>query len=447
MHLSQTSGKSLLETLFSKWYRFFGGNIAISPDEYTTKESYIQSLNLQSIRLISFNIFTFTFIFFPLDFLYLSGWPDKLRQLLIWRVVFGSAVFAAWLVLRKMRPEQLTTPLWLLTVSGGTAVGCVFGSFLGPFSEPWMAAFLFAPFISMFFVTSLLIRILCNLTFMGVGFGAVLVVDVHFFDSPFFLTYLAFTLVAIGLAILMGYFYTLVIHQNFKRSLSLRRQHLQLEQRVEERTRQVAGALLTLENSQQDTRQRLARGLQENLGHLLQTHQQSLQEFQSRHREDETVQEELDDFLKELQDIQKSIHNIVAETHYNVWQELPFSEALGQWLAPYKQSSEFDVELKSEVDESDLKQKVTLVLYRVVQEAMTNIRKHAQATKVQISAFREEGCLALLIQDNGKGFVLGEPKTGFGLMGTRERVQAIGGLYELHSLPGQGTQVKVSIPL
>jgi signal transduction histidine kinase len=87
-------------------------------------------------------------------------------------------------------------------------------------------------------------------------------------------------------------------------------------------------------------------------------------------------------------------------------------------------------------------------LMRIVQEALTNIRKHAQACTVSISAFGREGVAIIEIQDNGKGFSPEDIQTSqYGLRSMRERAESIGADFQVVSTPGSGTVVRLQIPI
>lgn len=90
---------------------------------------------------------------------------------------------------------------------------------------------------------------------------------------------------------------------------------------------------------------------------------------------------------------------------------------------------------------------VNTAFYRVVQESLTNICKHAQATAVTVQLYQQAGILHLLIEDNGKGFNPAQNTTGFGLQGMRERVAALDGQFNLCSQLGTGCRISVSLPL
>jgi len=88
-----------------------------------------------------------------------------------------------------------------------------------------------------------------------------------------------------------------------------------------------------------------------------------------------------------------------------------------------------------------------ITLYRIVQESLTNIAKHAQAKTVTVELEQHTGMIQLSIADNGQGFKPTQNTTGFGLQGMRERAVALGGQFHLHSQPEKGCRISVSLPL
>jgi glucose-6-phosphate-specific signal transduction histidine kinase len=110
------------------------------------------------------------------------------------------------------------------------------------------------------------------------------------------------------------------------------------------------------------------------------------------------------------------------------------------------------IELSVSGDFAALDETRALVLYRLVQEALINIARHAQATQVQIRiaagrAADPAPCVEILIADDGAGADLGAPRPGLGLVGMRERVSALGGSITLASERGAGFKVKASLPM
>ncbi|HEV8646267.1 MAG TPA: ATP-binding protein [Burkholderiales bacterium] len=94
----------------------------------------------------------------------------------------------------------------------------------------------------------------------------------------------------------------------------------------------------------------------------------------------------------------------------------------------------------------DLDEQTNITLYRLVQECLTNVAKHAEATQVAVSMTRAAQDVRFSFSDNGKGFDPSQKRRGLGLVGLRERVEALAGHFELESAPGRGVHVKALIP-
>jgi signal transduction histidine kinase len=107
------------------------------------------------------------------------------------------------------------------------------------------------------------------------------------------------------------------------------------------------------------------------------------------------------------------------------------------------------VELKMELSTAErLPAKVETVLFRITQEALTNVVKHADAKTVQITFAREDGSVVLTVDDDGRGFSrAGVPAEEFGLVGMRERTTSVSGELVIESKPGAGTRLTVKIPV
>lgn len=90
---------------------------------------------------------------------------------------------------------------------------------------------------------------------------------------------------------------------------------------------------------------------------------------------------------------------------------------------------------------------VSTAVYRIIQESLTNICKHTKSTEVKLQLITTKTSLQLRIQDNGTGFDLKQNTTGFGLQSMRDRTLALGGNFNINSVPGSGCQITIDIPL
>jgi signal transduction histidine kinase len=94
-----------------------------------------------------------------------------------------------------------------------------------------------------------------------------------------------------------------------------------------------------------------------------------------------------------------------------------------------------------------LTEEALIALYRIVQEALTNVARHAQATTVNITVRQDSCCCQLEINDDGLGF---DPSANrgksFGLLGMQERIEQLGGEFSISTAPGKGARIEVRIP-
>ncbi|HYR83993.1 MAG TPA: ATP-binding protein, partial [Terriglobia bacterium] len=94
---------------------------------------------------------------------------------------------------------------------------------------------------------------------------------------------------------------------------------------------------------------------------------------------------------------------------------------------------------------------VEIALFRIAQEALNNVAKHARARHVEIALDHANGVCVMSVQDDGIGFdrveaTSDKPKPGLGMVTMRERAQAVGGRFEVQALPGRGTRLTVRVP-
>ena len=116
-------------------------------------------------------------------------------------------------------------------------------------------------------------------------------------------------------------------------------------------------------------------------------------------------------------------------------------------IHPVRLAQKLHIELKaSNFDETGLPENKKLMLYRIIQEALSNIIKHAQATAVQIKLVRKSRAVVLCIRDNGQGFALENVRKGLGLANIRNRAELFAGIVTIKTAPGAGCTLKVVIP-
>jgi signal transduction histidine kinase len=141
----------------------------------------------------------------------------------------------------------------------------------------------------------------------------------------------------------------------------------------------------------------------------------------------------------------KEVRQSVRALRIEVRQEEPLETAIASLAEDFRQSTGISVFAKIQI-KGVLSQQVIKSLHRIVQEALTNICKHAQATAVVIQLKTTSTQVCLSVEDNGQGFSIGAPG-GFGLQGMQERVAALGGSFSIRSEPKNGCRIVVELPI
>ena len=99
------------------------------------------------------------------------------------------------------------------------------------------------------------------------------------------------------------------------------------------------------------------------------------------------------------------------------------------------------------MDSERLAPDVESTIYRMVQEALTNVAKHAAATRLEIALLMKDDAVSIEVRDDGRGFDPAHPANGFGLVGIRERVLLVDGEVTITSAEGRGTVIRALIPV
>jgi PAS domain S-box-containing protein len=146
------------------------------------------------------------------------------------------------------------------------------------------------------------------------------------------------------------------------------------------------------------------------------------------------------------------VHHFARELRPTVLDDVGLISALHTFMKTFKEETGIQVSLSAFAAVEQVKVDKRIVFYRVVQEALTNVARHARASRVEVSIQKRDGAVRMIIKDNGKGFPAetarrGQKNKRLGLVGMRERVEMVGGQFAIESEPGQGTTITAQIPL
>lgn len=210
---------------------------------------------------------------------------------------------------------------------------------------------------------------------------------------------------------------------------------------ISERTRRISA----LYDGQEFERQRISRDLHDGLAQHLIAVKLTLENMISR--------KEFDD-EKKISDLKQQIINSIEELRKISYDLAPASlmdfsleGALENLCIQVQKNSGIHIDFSSYGELSGLDQRSKIYLYRIVQEALNNTIKHAEATEVDIQITETRDHYVLMIEDNGKGFDFNknEPGLGKGLFNIRERSIMLNGTFDVESFPGKGTTIRIKI--
>jgi signal transduction histidine kinase len=146
------------------------------------------------------------------------------------------------------------------------------------------------------------------------------------------------------------------------------------------------------------------------------------------------------------------VHRFALELRPTVLDDLGLIPALHTFMKSFRKQTGIRVSLAAFAEVEQVNGDKRTVLYRVAQEALTNVARHAQASQAEVKIQKLNGAICMKIIDNGKGFqdqhvLHGKKKKRLGLLGMRERLEMVSGNFAIQSSPGKGTTVIAQIPL
>ena len=205
-------------------------------------------------------------------------------------------------------------------------------------------------------------------------------------------------------------------------------------------------ALQRVVSAQEQERRRLARELHDETGQALTSILLGLRTI-----EEAKGEVELDAALTEVRDLVRAtlqdVRQLAVELRPKALDDFGLVAALERLTSSFEEQTGISMEFQSSLPAGRLSPEVETALYRIVQEALTNIVKHSRAGRVSIVVGRKDGAVSVVVEDDGVGFDPARTREeGLGLIGMRERVALLGGRLTIESRPGAGTTFVAEVP-
>jgi PAS domain S-box-containing protein len=241
--------------------------------------------------------------------------------------------------------------------------------------------------------------------------------------------------------------------QTMANQIAVAVENARLQQVVAKHAQDLKDLYSQLLKTTENERKRIAQELHDQVGQMLQSMKMNLdwikRAFTSRPEKLEKMQDWLSDTEELLAQTIEDIRDLTFELRPSMLDDFGLIPALRSYVENYSTRSNIKVSLKIRDKEYLFPPEVVITLYRVVQEALTNVAKHANASLVSVSVSQRGSAAVLSVRDNGIGFDsdkwLSAPK-GMGLLNIKERVDMLGGSFEIISHPRKGTKLNIQIP-
>ena len=231
------------------------------------------------------------------------------------------------------------------------------------------------------------------------------------------------------------------------RDITRRKQEEDKLRRSRQQLRELSACLLSM---REEERTRIARAIHDDLGQALTALKMDLAWLQKRlDARQKTQLEKTRDMAELIDTIVQTVRGLATELRPGILDDIGLLAAIEWQLQEFQRRTDIACELTSSLEEISLDEAGATTVFRIFQEALTNVARHAQASRVEVSVEETAEALIVHISDNGRGITPDEhdnPKS-IGLLGMRERAWQRGGEVRIQGTAGKGTAVTIWLPL
>ncbi|MEH7306262.1 sensor histidine kinase [Neobacillus drentensis] len=220
-------------------------------------------------------------------------------------------------------------------------------------------------------------------------------------------------------------------------------QYLAIRYEITERKRverELQKMMTTIINVQEEERKRLSRNLHDGIGQNLYSHLITINRLLAEMDHPLLLQ-----MQTEATELIEEIREISWELRPSVLDDLGLVPAIRSFLSRYSDHYNMDVYFECVLNRR-LDISIELTIYRIIQEALTNVRKYAEVTEAKVTIREIDDVLRVMIEDKGKGFDVKNQTVGVGLFSMDERARSVGGELVISSSPGKGTKLILEVP-
>lgn len=233
----------------------------------------------------------------------------------------------------------------------------------------------------------------------------------------------------------------------FVRDITERKKALQ---QIENYTLQLQQLTAHLQSIREEERRRIGREIHDDLGQQLTAIKMDVAWIDKKIPDESSLlKKKLENIIQLLDGTNRSVRRILSELKPSILDEYGLLDALEWQGKQFTANTGIPVEISANQKEIQLSEDIATCIFRVFQESLTNITRHAHAKKVLASLFVSKDSISVCIEDDGNGFenpaIYGN--RSFGILGMQERVRSLGGNFEIKSVVGKGTTISITIPV
>jgi PAS domain S-box-containing protein len=236
---------------------------------------------------------------------------------------------------------------------------------------------------------------------------------------------------------------------------TLELQHLTetLEQRVKERTAELANLSAQLVSAQENERRRVSYDLHDNVWQMLVAIRFAIDNLFSSQEDWRALRNKSKQVTTDIVDLVGKIRSMQGDLWPYVLDDIGLGATIDWYCREFRKNhSGLVIEMKNEITEREIPSSAKIVIYRILQETLSNVAKHSQATRVTLRFMKRDHGMEFTVEDNGIGFDPEEtiakraPWGGLGLLSIKARTELSGGILGIESVKGSGTTIRASWP-
>lgn len=166
------------------------------------------------------------------------------------------------------------------------------------------------------------------------------------------------------------------------------------------------------------------------------------------HKDKNLLFEKLDSMVKQVEITLQTAKRLYTELRPTILDDLGLAAAIKWQVSEFQKSTGLKCHLKINLENVNIQQNISTVFFRILQQILFNVYRHAYATRIRIALYHQNNRIFFNVRDNGRGITqeeIDDPKS-FGLMGIRERVNYLGGIFKISGVPKKGTEINIIVP-